>query len=46
MQTKTTKKKKKKKKKKIPTSYGLVWFDLCFTAIQHILGHFGRGHLT
>ena len=22
------------------------WFDFCFTAIQHILGHFGRGQLT
>ena len=25
---------------------GLVWFDFCFTALQHILGHFGRGQLT
>ena len=24
----------------------LVWFDFCFTALQHILGHFGRGQLT
>ena len=24
----------------------LIWFDFCFTALQHILGHFGRGHLT
>ena len=24
---------------------GLVWFDFCFTALQHILGHFGRGQL-
>ena len=22
------------------------WFDFCFTAFQHILGHFGRGQLT
>ena len=21
------------------------WFDICFTALQHILGHFGRGQL-
>ena len=21
-------------------------FDFCFTALQHILGHFGRGQLT
>ena len=21
------------------------WFDFCFMALQHILGHFGRGHL-
>ena len=21
------------------------WFDFCFTALQHILGHFGRGQL-
>ena len=21
----------------------LVWFDFCFTALQHILGHFGHG---
>ena len=26
--------------------FGLVWFDFCFTALQHILGHFGRGQLT
>ena len=25
---------------------GLVWYDFCFTALQHILGHFGRGQLT
>ena len=24
----------------------LVWFDFCLTALQHILGHFGRGQLT
>ena len=24
----------------------LVWFDFCFTALQHILGHFGRGQLA
>ena len=24
----------------------LVWFDFCFTALRHILGHFGRGQLT
>ena len=24
----------------------LVWFDFCFTALQHILGHFGHGQLT
>ena len=23
----------------------LVWFDFCFTALQHILGHFGHGQL-
>ena len=23
-----------------------VWFDFCFTALQHILGHFGHGQLT
>ena len=23
-----------------------IWFDFCFTALQHILGHFGRGQLT
>ena len=23
----------------------LFWFDFCFTALQHILGHFGRGQL-
>ena len=23
----------------------LVWFDFCITALQHILGHFGRGQL-
>ena len=22
------------------------WFDFCFTALQHILGHIGRGQLT
>ena len=22
------------------------WFDFCFTALQHTLGHFGRGQLT
>ena len=22
------------------------WFDFCFTALQHILGHFGRRQLT
>ena len=22
-----------------------VWFDFCFMALQHILGHFGRGQL-
>ena len=25
---------------------GVVWFDFCFTALRHILGHFGRGQLT
>ena len=25
---------------------GLVWFDFCFTALKHILGHFGRSQLT
>ena len=25
---------------------GKVWFDFCFTALQHILGHFRRGQLT
>ena len=24
---------------------GLVWFDFCFAALQHILGHFERGQL-
>ena len=24
----------------------IIWFDFCFTALQHILGHFGRGQLT
>ena len=24
----------------------LVWFDFCFRALQHILGHFGRSQLT
>ena len=23
----------------------LVWFDFCFTALQHILGHLERGQL-
>ena len=23
----------------------LVWFDFCFTALQHNLGHFERGQL-
>ena len=23
----------------------MVWFDFCFTAFQHILGHFGHGQL-
>ena len=23
----------------------IFWFDFCFTALQHILGHFGRGQL-
>ena len=23
----------------------LVWFDFCFTALQHILGHFGHSQL-
>ena len=23
----------------------LVWFDFCFTALQHILGHFERSQL-
>ena len=22
------------------------WFDFCFAALQHILGHFGRGQIT
>ena len=22
------------------------WFDFCFMALRHILGHFGRGQLT
>ena len=33
----------------IGINYMLVknnWFDFCFTALQHILGHFGRGQLT
>ena len=24
----------------------IFWFDFCFTTLQHILGHFGRGQLT
>ena len=24
----------------------LVWFYFCFSAFQHVLGHFGRGQLT
>ena len=27
-------------------SIGTFWFDFCFTALQHILGNFGRGQLT
>ena len=23
----------------------IIWFDFCFTALLHILGHFGRGQL-
>ena len=23
----------------------VYWFDFCFTALQHILDHFGRGQL-
>ena len=23
----------------------MIWFDFCFTALQHILGHFERGQL-
>ena len=23
----------------------LFWFDFCFMALQHILGHFGHGQL-
>ena len=23
-----------------------IWFDFCFTALQHILGHFGRAQLS
>ena len=23
----------------------LIWFDFCFMALQHILGHFERGQL-
>ena len=26
--------------------YIVIWFEFCFTALQHILGHFGRGQLT
>ena len=26
--------------------YLRIWFDFCFTALQHILGHFGHGQLT
>ena len=29
-----------------PPFLGCFWFDFCFTALQHILGHFGRGQLT
>ena len=32
--------------KYLASLFGLVWFDFCFTALQHILGHFGRGQLT
>ena len=28
-----------------PYSDGVFLFDFCFTAIQHVLGHFGRGQL-
>ena len=34
------------KKIKPSDSYGLIWFDFCFTALRHILGHFGHGQLT
>ena len=29
----------------VRTDFGLLFFffDFCFTALQHILGHFGRG---
>ena len=29
----------------VESGFGLVWFDFCFIALQHILGHFGRGQL-
>ena len=25
------------------TIIDMFWFDFCFTALQHILDHFGRG---
>ena len=25
--------------------FNVIWFDFSFTALQHILGHFGRGQL-
>ena len=30
----------------LSTPEDLVWFDFSFTALQHILGHFGCGQLT
>ena len=26
--------------------FAKIWFDFCFTALRHILGHFGHGQLT
>ena len=36
------------RREKMPREKGekRFWFDFCFTALRHILGHFGRGQLT
>ena len=30
----------------VPEIVNMFCFDFCFMALQHILGHFGRGQLT